>query len=229
MIEVFLGIFVVYFVVIDPIGTVPLFVALTGGMSSRAKLRMAIEGPLIAGAVLIFFAVFGAGLLSYLGISLIAFKIGGGLLLFQVAVDMLSSRRLQRKQKTVSDTPKQTAEHAQTMNVDQDSNKGQDISEMSSVYPLAIPLLAGPAAIVSVMMVTSDTTINPETQIIGLIALCSTLALSSILLCLTAVLGRVINEKAADVVTRVMAILLAALSVQYVLEGLAQTGLLNLT
>ena len=88
MLEVFLSIFVVYFVVIDPIGTVPLFVALTGGMSSRAKLRMAIEGPLIAGAVLIFFAIFGAHLLTYLGISVIAFQIGGGLLLFQVAIDM---------------------------------------------------------------------------------------------------------------------------------------------
>ena len=228
MVEVFLSIFVVYFVVIDPIGSVPLFVALTGNMSSRAKLRMAIEGPLIAGAVLIFFAVFGASLLTYLGISLIAFKIAGGLLLFQVAVDMLSSKRLQRKQKTVSNTPKQAAEQTQTVNADQNSNKSQDISEMSSVYPLAIPLIAGPAAIVSVMVVTSDIAMDPQMRIIGLAALGSNLVILSIMLSVTAYLGRLINEKAADVITRVMAILLAALSVQYVLEGLAQTGLLNL-
>ena len=223
MIETFISIFVVYFVVIDPIGMVPLFVALTGGLSSRAKLRMAIEGPFIAAVVLVFFAVFGAQLLTYLGISLIAFKIGGGLLLFQVAIDMLSSKRLQRKQKTVSNAP-----HKQDTDNQQQAQQDTEAADISSVYPLAIPLLAGPAAIVSVMVVTSDTATNPETRLIGLAALCTTLLLSAVLLCLTATLGRFINTKAADVVTRIMAILLAALSVQYVLDGLAQTGLLQL-
>ena len=224
MIETFVSIFVVYFVVIDPIGMVPLFVALTGGLSTRAKLRMAIEGPFIAGIVLVFFAIFGAQLLTYLGISLIAFRIGGGLLLFQVAIEMLSSKRLQRKQKTVSDAPHKEEEAADPKQVQQ----GPEVTDMSSVYPLAIPLLAGPAAIVSVMVVTSDTATDPESRLIGLAALCTTLLLSSVMLCLTAILGRFINTKAADVVTRVMAILLATLSVQYVLDGLAQTGVLNL-
>ena len=224
MIETFVSIFVVYFVVIDPIGMVPLFVALTGGLSTRAKLRMAIEGPFIAGIVLVFFAIFGAQLLTYLGISLIAFKIGGGLLLFQVAIEMLSSKRLQRKQKTVSDAPHKEAAAADPKQVQQDP----EVTDMSSVYPLAIPLLAGPAAIVSVMVVTSDTATDPESRLIGLAALCTTLLLSSVMLCLTAILGRFINTKAADVVTRVMAILLATLSVQYVLDGLAQTGVLHL-
>lgn len=223
MFETFVSIFVIYFVVIDPIGMVPLFVALTGGLSSRAKLRMALEGPFIAAIVLVFFAVFGAQLLTYLGISLIAFKIGGGLLLFQVAIDMLSSKRLQRKQKTVSDAP-----HKQGTDKQARSQQDPEATDISSVYPLAIPLLAGPAAIVSVMVVTSDTASDPETRLIGLFALCATLLLSSVMLCLTATLGRFINTKAADVVTRVMAILLATLSVQYVLDGLAQTGLLRL-
>lgn len=223
MTEIFISIFIVYFVVIDPIGMVPLFVALTGGLSAGAKLRLAVEGPFIAAVILVFFALFGAQLLTYLGISLIAFKIGGGLLLFQVAIDMLSSKRLQRKQKTVSGAPHKGSGENQT-----DQPQDRDTADISSVYPLAIPLLAGPAAIVSVMVVTSDTATNPETRLIGLIALCSTLVLSSVMLCLTAALGRFINTKAADVVTRVMAILLAALSVQYVLEGLAQTGLLRL-
>jgi len=226
MIETFISIFVIYFVVIDPIGMVPLFVALTGGMSARAKLRMALEGPFIASLVLVFFALFGAQLLTYLGISLIAFKIGGGLLLFQVAIDMLSSKRLQRKQKTVSDAPHKqaTPQQAQQTQAQQDS----DTTDISSVYPLAIPLLAGPAAIVSVMVVTSDTSTDPESRLIGIAALCTTLLLASVMLCLTASLGRFINTKAADVVTRVMAILLATLSVQYVLDGLAQTGMLHL-
>ena len=224
MIETFVSIFVVYFVVIDPIGMVPLFVALTGGLSTRAKLRMVIEGPFIAGIVLVFFAIFGAQLLTYLGISLIAFRIGGGLLLFQVAIEMLSSKRLQRKQKTVSDAPHKEEEAADPKQVQQ----GPEVTDMSSVYPLAIPLLAGPAAIVSVMVVTSDTATDPESRLIGLAALCTTLLLSSVMLCLTAILGRFINTKAADVVTRVMAILLATLSVQYVLDGLAQTGVLHL-
>jgi len=223
MIEIFVSIFVIYFVVIDPIGMVPLFVALTGGLSTRAKLRMALEGPFIAGIILVFFAVFGAQLLTYLGISLVAFKIGGGLLLFQVAIEMLSSKRLQRKQRTVSDAPhKETTEHQK------DDQQDSETTEISSVYPLAIPLLAGPAAIVSVMVVTSDTATDPESRLIGLAALCTTLLLSSVMLCLTASLGRFINTKAADVVTRVMAILLATLSVQYVLDGLAQTGVLQL-
>ena len=223
MIEIFVSIFVIYFVVIDPIGMVPLFVALTGGLSTRAKLRMALEGPFIAGIILVFFAVFGAQLLTYLGISLVAFKIGGGLLLFQVAIEMLSSKRLQRKQRTVSDAPhKETTEHQK------DDQQDSETTEISSVYPLAIPLLAGPAAIVSVMVVTSDTATDPESRLIGLAALCTTLLLSSVMLCLTASLGRFINTKAADVVTRVMAILLATLSVQYVLDGLAQIGVLQL-
>ena len=223
MIEIFVSIFVIYFVVIDPIGVVPLFVALTGGLSTRAKLRMALEGPFIAGIILVFFAVFGAQLLTYLGISLVAFKIGGGLLLFQVAIEMLSSKRLQRKQRTVSDAPhKETTEHQK------DDQQDSETTEISSVYPLAIPLLAGPAAIVSVMVVTSDTATDPESRLIGLAALCTTLLLSSVMLCLTASLGRFINTKAADVVTRVMAILLATLSVQYVLDGLAQIGVLQL-
>ena len=221
MIEIFVSIFVIYFVVIDPIGMVPLFVALTGGLSTRAKLRMALEGPFIAGIILVFFAVFGAQLLTYLGISLVAFKIGGGLLLFQVAIEMLSSKRLQRKQRTVSDAP-----HKETMEHQKDDQQNSETTEISSVYPLAIPLLAGPAAIVSVMVVTSDTATDPESRLIGLAALCTTLLLSSVMLCLTASLGRFINTKAADVVTRVMAILLATLSVQYVLDGLAQTGFL---
>ena len=83
MIEPFISIFVIYFVVIDPIGMVPLFVALTGGLTTRAKLRMAIEGPFIAGIILVFFAIFGAQLLTYLGISLIAFKIGGAYFCFR--------------------------------------------------------------------------------------------------------------------------------------------------
>ena len=223
MIEIFVSIFVIYFVVIDPIGMVPLFVALTDGLSTRAKLRMALEGPFIAGIILVFFAVFGAQLLTYLGISLVAFKIGGGLLLFQVAIEMLSSKRLQRKQRTVSDAPhKETTEHQK------DDQQDSETTEISSVYPLAIPLLAGPAAIVSVMVVTSDTATDPESRLIGLAALCTTLLLSSVMLCLTASLGRFINTKAADVVTRVMAILLATLSVQYVLDGLAQIGVLQL-
>ena len=223
MIEIFVSIFVIYFVVIDPIGMVPLFVALTGGLSTRAKLRMALEGPFIAGIILLFFAVFGAQLLTYLGISLVAFKIGGGLLLFQVAIEMLSSKRLQRKQRTVSDAPhKETTEHQK------DDQQDSETTEISSVYPLAIPLLAGPAAIVSVMVVTSDTATDPESRLIGLAALCTTLLLSSVMLCLTASLGRFINTKAADVVTRVMAILLATLSVQYVLDGLAQISVLQL-
>lgn len=223
MIETFVTIFVVYFVVIDPIGMVPLFVALTGGLSTRAKLCLAIEGPFIAGIILVFFAVFGAQLLTYLGISLVAFKIGGGLLLFQVAIDMLSSKRLQRKQKTVSDAP-----HKEATDPADEVQQDPETTDISSVYPLAIPLLAGPAAIVSVMVVTSDTNTDPESRLIGLAALCATLLLSSVLLCLTAILGRFINTKAADVVTRVMAILLATLSVQYVLDGLAQIGVLHL-
>ena len=200
-------------------------------MSARAKLRMALEGPFIASLVLVFFALFGAQLLTYLGISLIAFKIGGGLLLFQVAIDMLSSKRLQRKQKTVSDAPHKQATPQQAQQTQAQQTQAQqdsDTTDISSVYPLAIPLLAGPAAIVSVMVVTSDTSTDPESRLIGIAALCTTLLLASMMLCLTASLGRFINTKAADVVTRVMAILLATLSVQYVLDGLAQTGMLHL-
>lgn len=253
MLEVFISSFVLYFVVIDPIGTIPIFVALTVGMTERAKTRMALEGTVIAGIILIIFALIGSQLLTYLGITLAAFKIGGGLILFHVALEMLSSKRMQRKEKAVqsaTDSPPQTNDSPLSPGSSNtgSSNAGpphfastsitpasledagnSDSQNVSSVYPLAIPLLAGPAAIVSVIVISSQNIHHIQSWLSGLAALGATIAITALLLLATARMDRFINRKAAEVITRVMAILLATLSVQYVLEGLADLSLITLS
>ena len=134
MLENFITAFIVYFVVIDPIGNSPIFLAITAHLSKRQKIQTAIEGSIVAAAIMLFFALCGAWILHYLAILFSAFKIAGGIILLLVAIDMLSNRRQQRKE------------------------QGSDrISPEDNVaiFPLAIPLLAGPAAITSATVVSS--------------------------------------------------------------------------
>jgi multiple antibiotic resistance protein len=132
MLENFITAFIVYFVVIDPVGNAPIFLAITSHLPSRQKIRTAFDGSIVAVEIMLFFALCGAWILHYLAISFSAFKIAGGIILLLVAIDMLSNRRQQRKE------------------------QGSDIispEDNVAIFPLAIPLLAGPAAITSLMVV----------------------------------------------------------------------------
>tara|TARA_R110002094_G_scaffold221192_1_gene195027 strand:- start:429 stop:1061 length:633 start_codon:yes stop_codon:yes gene_type:complete len=192
---------VTMFVVIDPIGIAPLFLALTQGMTPAQRRRIALHATLVAGLVLVLFAFFGEAVLGFIGISMPAFRIAGGILLFLTALDMLFERRTKRRE---------------------DRTEGEDIDD-PSVFPLAIPLIAGPGSIASVILLIGE---RPGSE--GLIMVLGVTTLTLLVLALTLMassyLDRIIGKKGIDVITRILGMLLAALSVQFVLDGLAAFG-----
>ncbi|MEL7097811.1 MAG: MarC family protein [Pseudomonadota bacterium] len=194
--------FVTMFVVIDPIGLAPLFVALTAGMSRRRRLGIALRATGIGMALLVLFALAGEAILTFIGISMPAFRIAGGILLFITALDMLFERRTKRREDQAEDEP------------------GDD----PSVFPLAIPLIAGPGAIASVILLTGQ---NPGWVGFGL-TLGVTAAVMVLVLALflaASLLERALGKTGITVVTRLLGMLLAALAVQFVLDGLRNFGL----
>ena len=188
-----------YFVVIDPIGNLPIFLAITAHLSKRQKIRTAIEGSIVAAAIMLFFALCGAWILHYLAISFSAFKIAGGIILLLVAIDMLSNRRQQRKEQ------------------ESDIISPED---NVAIFPLAIPLLAGPAAITSVMVVSSGGTDSLKLSLLGLGALAAVMAITAVILIATSLAEAYIDTRVTSVFSRITAIILAALSIQYIIDGL---------
>lgn len=186
------------FVVMDPVGLAPVFVALAGRRSADDQIRMARRAVRVAGAVLLAFALFGPALLEYLGISLDAFRIAGGLLLLKIAVDMVFAHRER-------ETDEEKAE----------ASLRDDIS----VFPLAIPLLAGPGAMTSVMILTAEARSIPGglLVIVGVTALVLLMAYAALVL--SGRVARLLGRTGVNVVTRVLGVLLSALAVQYVADG----------
>lgn len=202
VLESFITAFIVYFVVIDPIGNAPVFLAVTAAQPRRQKYRTALEATLFASFIMLFFALCGAWLLAYLNISEPAFKIAGGIILFLVSLDMLSAKRQTRKR-------------------DESTSDTNDIeAENVAIYPLAIPMLAGPAAIISVIVVNASFSDALASTLIGYTALLAVMASTGVILCLTVIAEAWLNEKVTMVFSRITAIVLAGLSVQYVLDGL---------
>ncbi|UWR23843.1 MarC family protein [Sulfitobacter sp. S190] len=196
---------VTMFVVIDPIAIAPVFLALTPGMTDAQRARIAHRAVLVAGFVLTLFAFLGEAVLGFIGISMAAFRVAGGILLFLTALDMLSEKRTKRREG-------RTAEHE----ADEDHDD-------PSVFPLAIPLLAGPGAIASVILLTGE---KPGGE--GLITVLGVTALTLVAMVITlrmsGRLERVMGKVAINVFTRILGMLLAALSVQFVFDGLAEFG-----
>jgi multiple antibiotic resistance protein len=195
--------FATLFVVIDPPGLVPLFIALTRGMSAERRRAMARRACVIAGVLLLLFGLAGEAILSFIGISMPAFRIAGGILLFLTALDMLFERRTQRRE-------------GQQAEPDHDP----------SVFPLATPLIAGPGAIASVILLVG--------QADGWGGVAAVLALMVAMLVVTwafllasPTLERWLGRTGTLVITRLLGMLLAALSVQFVIDGVRQTGLIG--
>ena len=197
MLEIFLQYIVLYFVVIDPIGTTPLFLVVTKGLNAKDKNKVAFEGVLIATIVLLFFAFFGNYVLKYLGISFPAFTIAGGVILFLIALEMLFDIRSERKKKSINDK-----------------------RDKISIFPIAIPLLAGPAAITSVILTISQAEGSYSLLIINIICLISVMLVSFVILRVFTKFQKFINEKIINIFSRVIGIILAALSIQYILDGI---------
>jgi len=218
MIEAFITAFIIYFVVIDPIGNAPIFLAVTEVQDRARKLRTALEGTAIATAIMLFFALCGAWILGYLNISEAAFKIAGGIILFLVALDMLAAKRQQRKRDESTG-----GGSAGDSTPDATENTGE--SDNLAIYPLAIPLLAGPSAIMSVIVVNAGFAGTLASMLVGYAALLAVMAATGIILCLTVVAEGWLNEKITTVFSRITAIILAGLSVQYVIDGLTAIGI----
>ena len=197
MIEIFIQYLILYFVVIDPIGTVPLFIVVTKGLKNNDKIRVAFEGVIIATLVLLFFAIFGSYLLKYLGISFNAFTIAGGIILFIISLQMLFDVRTERRKKSINEK-----------------------RESISIFPIAIPLLAGPAAITSVILAVSSAEENYSSLLINLISLTVVMIICLLVFRIFISFQKYINEKIINIFSRVIGIILAALSIQYILDGI---------
>jgi multiple antibiotic resistance protein len=196
--------FVALFVVIDPIGLAPLFVALTAGMSAQKRRAIAIRACLVSIGILLVFSIFGSGILTFAGISMPAFRIAGGILLFLTALDMLFERRQKRRE-----------DRAEEEDIDDDD---------PSVFPLAIPLIAGPGSITTIILLvgqTEDTT--GYAAVMGV--LLAIMALVFVMFLSASTIERLLGKTGITVVTRLLGMLLAALSVQFVLDGLSSFGL----
>lgn len=192
--------FVTLFVVIDPIGLTPLFIALTQGAPRRRAIG--IRACVTGFAILAAFTVFGEAVLGFIGISMPAFRVAGGALLFLTALDMLFERRTKRRAGQAEE---------------------EDDAPDPSVFPLAIPLIAGPGAIASVILLAGQ---KPGAaglaMVIGTVAAVILLAL--LLFLLSGLLERALGKTGINVTTRLLGMLLAALSVQFILDGLRDFG-----
>lgn len=195
--------FITLLVVIDPLGLAPLFVGLTRGRSEAYKREAAIRGTVLAAMILFLFALVGQGLLSALGIGFPAFRIAGGALLFLLSLDMIFTSPSGMKQATVRE-----GEEAQ---------EGEDIS----VFPLAIPLIAGPGSLTTVLLYTAGGDILAVAAILGVLLVVLSLTLASLLL--ASHIMNLFGEIGANVFSRVLGVLLAALAVQFVLDGIRQS------
>lgn len=191
---------VTLFVAIDPPGLAPLFVVLTAGRSREERRRTALRAATIAAAVLLAFALIGEPLVGILGISLPAFRIAGGLLLFVIAFEMVFGRREERKSATAQ------------------SAVAQDDIRHVAVFPLAIPLIAGPGAISATILLASQAPNAGGTA--GLLVIIVLLIGACLAVFLAADrIDKVLGETGRIVVSRLLGLVLAALSVQFVADG----------
>ena len=192
-------------------------------------MRTALEGTLVAAMIMLFFALCGACILAYLNISEAAFKIAGGIILSLVALDMLAARRQARKRTASTGTAAPDRNTPSNGNRDGADSHDQDGDHDNvAIYPLAIPLLAGPSAIMSVIVVTADFASSLGSMVTGYAALIAVMVATGMILCAAVVAETWIDERISMVFSRITAIILAGLSVQYVIDGLAIIGFVSL-
>jgi multiple antibiotic resistance protein len=200
VLDLFISAFVTLFVVIDPPGCAPIYAGLTGGASGAQTRSMALRATVIAGAILLGFALFGDDLLSALHIELDAFRIAGGIMLFVIALDMVLEKRTERRE--------QRAERVRA------TPEAEDVA----VFPMAMPMIAGPGSIATIMLLMSRSEGTPQTLVV-LAALLAVLALTALALLAARPLMRLLGARIEPVITRLLGVLLAALAAQYVIDG----------
>ncbi|WP_066810273.1 MarC family protein [Sphingomonas asaccharolytica] len=201
MIELYLSALVTFFVVIDPPGCAPIYAGLTHGATPAHRRSMAIRAVVVAAIILFVFAAVGEAMLKALGVSLAAFRIAGGIMLFLIALEMVFEKRTERRED-------RAAKVAQTPEV-------EDVS----IFPMAMPMIAGPGSIASVMLMMSRNH-GLEKVAIVLAALATILALTLAALLAAGPLMRLLGARIEAVITRILGVLLGALAVQFVIDGI---------
>ena len=203
MTELFVSAFVTFLVVIDPPGCAPIFAGLTKGATPAHRRAMAVRSVLIAAGILLFFALLGEDLLRALGISLSAFRIAGGIMLFLIAIDMVFEKRTERREHRAQEVS---------------ASEAEDIS----VFPMAIPMIAGPGSIASVMLLMARSEgLARSLMVLG--ALVATLVLTLVALLAAGPLMRLLGHKMEAMISRLLGVILAALAAQFVIDGLKQS------
>ncbi len=203
MLELFVSSLITFFVVIDPPGCAPIYAGLSAAASPIQKRAMAVRAVGVATAILLVFALFGEDLLRGLGISLASFRIAGGIMLFLIALEMVFEKRTQRRE----DRAAKVAEDPEADDV--------------SIFPMAMPMIAGPGSIASVMLLMSRND-GIERTLVVLAAMGTILLLTLASLLAAGPIMRILGAKIEAVITRLLGVLLAALAVQFVIDGLSQ-------
>jgi multiple antibiotic resistance protein len=201
VIELYISSLITFFVVIDPPGCAPIYAGLSSGASTAQRRAMAVRAVGVASAILLVFALFGEDLLKGLGISLASFRIAGGIMLFLIALEMVFEKRTQRRED-------RAAKVAETPEI-------EDVS----IFPMAMPMIAGPGSIASVMLLMARNDGIERTAVV-LAALATILLLTLVALLAAGPLMRVLGARIEAVITRLLGVLLAALAVQFVMDGL---------
>lgn len=198
--------FVTLFVIIDPIGLAPLFIALTAGMTIQRRRAIALRAVLVAFSLIALFGFAGEIILDSIGIGMPAFRISGGILLFLTSLDMLFERRTERREKTAD------------AEVDNDNDP--------SIFPIALPLLAGPGALTTIILLMDEHSGDLPGQFMMLGVAVFVLLIAYVLFIAAGMIERVLGQTGINVVTRVLGVLLAALSIQFILDGIRAVGLI---
>ena len=204
MIELFTTAFITLAVIIDPPGCAPIFASLTSGTDAAHRRAMAIRSAFVAWSILMFFALLGEPLLRTLGISLSAFRLAGGIMLFMIALDMVFERRTERREERAKEI------------------EGTPDAEDISVFPMAIPMIAGPGSIASVMLLTARADTVAE-DLTVLAAMTVVILLTLVALLAAGPLMRLIGARLEAMITRILGVILAALAAQFVLDGLERS------
>ena len=202
MIELYISSLITFFVVIDPPGCAPIYAGLSASASAAQKRAMAIRAVGVSAAILFVFALFGEALLKGLGISLASFRIAGGIMLFLIALEMVFEKRTQRRE----DRAAKVAHDPEADDV--------------SIFPMAMPMIAGPGSIASVMLLVARTN-GIEATLVVLAAMGVILLLTLVALLAAGPLMRLLGARIEAVITRLLGVLLAALAVQFVLDGVS--------
>ena len=207
--QVIVPAFATFFVAIDPIGLVPMFLALTPNSDARARRGIAMRAVFTAAVLLLLFAAFGKSVLGFLGIGLPAFQIAGGLMLFLIAVDMLFEKRTERRSKNAAEA------------VGPSHQPSDDVA----VFPLGVPLLAGPGAIAAAILLMGQHQGDYAAQGAVVGVMLGVLLIALLFFFAGDRLGRLTGPTFTKALTRVLGMILGALAVQFVLTGIAASGI----